>query len=164
MTTIYEQSLQRLSEASGANIEIGEDRIANVVVEDRVLTLKPSDEAESALTAFTIVAKCDDSGRFSVDTLEKALAMDLFGARTLGGHIGLFADALFLSRTIAVEGLSPEALAEEFVLLVRLAEELERELDGADDDAQGGGEAVAPAPAPEDIPHLNFGLDGFMRV
>ena len=50
MTTIYEQSLQRLSEASGSAIEIGEDRVANVVVEDRVITLKPSDEAESALT------------------------------------------------------------------------------------------------------------------
>ena len=163
MTTIYEQSLQRLSEASGSNIEIGEDRVANVVVEDRVITLKPSDEAESALTAFTIVAKCDDSGRFSVDTLEKALTMDLFGARTHGGHIGLFGGALFLSRTIAVEGLSPEALAEEFVALVRLAEEIERELGGAAD-AEGGGESAASAVAMEDIPHLNFGLGGFMQV
>ena len=163
MTTIYEQSLQRLSEASGSNIEIGEDRVANVVVEDRVITLKPSDEAESALTAFTIVARCDDSGRFPVGTLETALSMNLFGARTMGGHIGLFGGALFLSRTIAVEGLSPEALAEEFVALVRLAEETERELGGAED-AQGGGESAASAVAMEDIPHLNFGLGGFMQV
>lgn len=163
MTTIYEQSLQRLSEASGSNIEIGEDRVANVVVEDRVITLKPSDEAESALTAFTVVARCDDSGRFPVDTLETALSMNLFGARTHGGHIGLFGGALFLSRTIAVEGLSPEALAEEFVALVRLAEETERELGGADD-AQGGGESAALDPVPEDIPRLNFGLGGFMQV
>ena len=41
----------------------------------------------------------------------------------IGGHIGLFGGALFLSRTIAVEGMSPVALAEEFVALVRLAEE-----------------------------------------
>ena len=163
MATIYEQSLQRLSEASGSTIEIGEDRIANVVVEDRVITLKPSDETESALTAFTIVAHCDDSGRFPVDTLEKALALDLFGARTHGGHIGLFGGALFLSRTIAVEGLSPEALAEEFVALVRLAEETERELGGAED-AQGGGESAASAVAMEDIPRINFGLGGFMQV
>ena len=163
MTTIYEQSLQRLSEASGSNIEIGEDRVANVVVEDRVITLKPSDEAESSLTAFTVVARCDDSGRFPVDTLETALSMNLFGARTMGGHIGLFGGALFLSRTIAVEGLSPEALAEEFVALVRLAEETEHELGGAED-AQGGGESAASEPVPEDIPHLNFGLGGFMQV
>lgn len=163
MTTIYEQSLQRLSEASGSNIEIGEDRVANIVVEDRVITLKPSDEAESALTAFTVVARCDDSGRFPADTLETALSMNLFGARTMGGHIGLFGGALFLSRTIAVEGLSPEALAEEFVALVRLAEETERELGGAED-AQGGGESAASAGAMEDIPHLNFGLGGFMQV
>ena len=163
MATIYEQSLQRLSEASGSTIEIGEDRIANVVVEDRVITLKPSDETESALTAFTIVAHCDDSGRFPVDTLEKALALDLFGARTHGGHIGLFGGALFLSRTIAVDGLSPEALAEEFVALVRLANEIERELGGAED-AQGGGESAASDPVPEDIPRLNFGLGGFIQV
>ena len=163
MTTIYEQSLQRLSEASGSNIEIGEDRVANVVVEDRVITLKPSDEAESALTAFTVVARCDDSGRFPLDTLETALSMDLFGARTLGGHIGLFGGALFLSRTIAVDGLSPEALAEEFVALVRLANEIEREL-GGESAAQGGGESAALDPAPEDIPRLNFGLGGFMQV
>ena len=163
MATIYEQSLQRLSEASGSTIEIGEDRIANVVVEDRVITLKPSDETESALTAFTIVAHCDDSGRFPVDTLEKALALDLFGARTHGGHIGLFGGALFLSRTIAVDGLSPEALAEEFVALVRLANEIERELGGAED-AQGGGESAASAVAMEDIPRINFGLGGFMQV
>ena len=86
-----------------------------------------------------------------------------FGARTLGGHIGLFGGALFLSRTIAVEGLSPEALAEEFVALVRLAEETERELGGAED-AQGGGESAASAVAMEDIPRINFGLGGFMQV
>lgn len=163
MTTIYEQTLQHLSEASGSNIEIGEDRVANVVVEDRVITLKPSDEAESALTAFTVVARCDDSGRFPLDTLEKALAMDLFGARTLGGHIGLFGGALFLSRTIAVDGLSPEALAEEFVALVRLAGEIERELSGEEDE-QGGGESVASAAAMEDVPRINFGLGGFIQV
>ena len=62
----------------------------------------------------------------------------------------------------AVEGLSPEALAEEFVLLVRLAEELERELDG-EWSAQDG-ESATPEPAPEDIPYLNFGPGGFIRV
>lgn len=162
MATIYEQSLQRLSEASGSNIEIGDDRIANIVVEDRVVTLKPSDETESALTAFTIVAHSDDSGRFPVGTLEKALSMDLFGARTLGGHIGLFGGALFLSRPVAVEGLSPEALAEELVALVRLAEEAERELGG--EEGAERGEFAAPEPAPEDIPRLNFGLGGFIQV
>ena len=47
--------------------------------------------------------------------------------------------------------------------LVRLAEETERELGGAED-AQGGGESAASAVAMEDIPRINFGLGGFMRV
>ena len=47
--------------------------------------------------------------------------------------------------------------------LVRLAEETERELGGAED-AQGGGESAALDPVPENIPRLNFGLGGFMQV
>ena len=47
--------------------------------------------------------------------------------------------------------------------LVRLAEETERELGGSED-AQGGGESAAPGVALEDLPHINIGLDGFIRV
>ena len=61
------------------------------------------------------------------------------------------------------DGLSPEALAEEFVALVRLAGEIERELGGADD-AQGGGESAASAAAMEDVTRINFGLGGFIQV
>ena len=35
---------------------------------------------------------------------------------------------------------------------------------GGADDAEGGGESVASEPVPEDIPRLNFGLNGFMQV
>ena len=158
MTSIYEQAVTRLAEASGAEIEIGEDRIANIVVEERVVTLKPSDEAESALTAFTIVADRDDGASLPPAILERALVMNLFGAQTDGGHIGLFANTLFLSKTFAIEGMSPEALAEAFVALVRLADEIEREL-GGEEPSPGSTEAV-----PDDIPRIDFSLGGFMQV
>ena len=159
MTSIYEHALTRLSEASGAAIELGEDRVANVVVEERVVTLKPSDEAESALTAFTIVAHRDDGGSFPAATLERALAMNLFGAQTDGGHIGLFGNALFLSKTFAVEGMSPEALAEELVVLVRLADEIGRELDGEEPSSGLDAQAV-----PDDMPRIGSAFGGFMQV
>ena len=158
MTSIYEQAVARLADASGSEIEIGEDRIANIVVEERVVTLKPADDAESALTAFTIVADRDDGGTFPPETLERALAMNLFGAQTDGGHVGLFANTLFLSKTFAVEGMSPEALAEAFVALVRLADEIQRELAG-EEPSQDGEEAV-----PDDVPPGGFVLGDFMQV
>ena len=59
--------------------------------------------------------------------------------------------------------MKPEALAEEFVALVRLAGEIERELSGAED-GQGGGESVASAAAMEDVQRIDFGLGGFIQV
>lgn len=158
MTSIYEDAVTRLAEASGSQIEIGDDRIANIVVEDRVVTLKPADETESALTAFTIVAQQDDQGPFPPAVLERALALNLFGAQTDGGHIGLFGDALFLSKTIAVEGISPEALAEAFVTLVRLAGEIEGEL-GGEAPPQDRPEAVT-----DDMPRFDFAFGGLIQV
>lgn len=158
MTSIYEEAVTRLAEASGSQIEIGEDRIVNIMVEDRVVTLKPADEAESALTAFTIVAQQDGKEDFPPEVMARALALNLFGARTDGGHIGLFADALFLSKTVAVEGMSSEALAEAFVVLVRLAGEIERELGG---ETQSPGDAES---APDEMPLVDFALGGLMQV
>ena len=158
MTSIYEEAVTRLAEASGSQIEIGEDRIVNIMVEDRVVTLKPADEAESALTAFTIVAQQDGKEDFPPEVMARALALNLFGARTDGGHIGLFADALFLSKTVVVEGMSSEALAEAFVVLVRLAGEIEHEL---------GGETQSPGDeesAPDEMPLVDFALGGLMQV
>ena len=94
---------------------------------------------------------------------ERSAPCGPFGVRASRSGNPTPAGALFLSRTIAVEGLSPEALAEEFVALVRLAAEIEREQGGADG-TEGGGVSAAPDAAIEDLPHLNFGLGGFMRV
>ena len=151
MKTAYEEQVAALAEASGAKIEIDENRVATMMVEGRVVQLKPSDEAESGMVAFTIVATAGDDGRFERGTLESALALNLFGAQTDKGSIGLFGDALFLSKEIALDGATPEMLAEKLLAFARLAGELARELVG---DKGGDGEAAA-----------SFGgIGGFIQV
>ena len=86
MTTQYEQAVAALAETAGVEIKIGEDRVATMVVEERVVQLRPSDEVESGITAFTIVASTEGDG-FERSTLEAALMMNLFGAETgKGSH------------------------------------------------------------------------------
>lgn len=155
MATQYEQAVTALAEASEAKIEIGSDRVATMTVEARVVLLKPSDEAESGLTAFSIVAG-SDGGRFSRGVLQNALSLSLFGAKTGKGHIGLFGDSLFLSKDIALDGVTTEALAEKLLSFSRLADEIEGQLaaDGGDGAADGDAETLPAA----------GGFGGFMQV
>lgn len=154
MTTQYEQAVAELAEAAGAEIEIGNDRVATMMVEGRVVQLKPSDEAESGLTAFTIVANADDDS-FAPATLEAALAINLFGSGTDKGHLGLFGDSMFLSTDIALDGISPEQLAESLLAFSRLADDIARQLDG--DSASGDAEESLEITR-------NSGFGGFMQV
>lgn len=148
MTTQYEQAVAALAETAGVEIKIGEDRVATMVVEERVVQLRPSDEAESGLTAFTIVASTEGDG-FERSTLEAALMMNLFGAETGKGNLGLFGDSLFLSKDIALDGVSSEELAERLLAFSRLADDIEKQL-GSGGDGSGGGEAFGSA-RPDDL-------------
>lgn len=152
MTTQYEHSVAALAEASGADIAIGDDRVATMSVEGRIVLMKPSDDAESGLTAFSMVANAD-GGSFEKGVLEKALSMDLFGAQTDKGHVGLFGDSLFFSMDIALEGVTSEALAERLLAFSRLAADIESQLDG-----EGRSEA---SPEPTPLPG-GFGMGGLM--
>ena len=127
MNTQYEQAVAALAEAAGVEIEIGRDRVATMVVEERIVLLRPSDEAESGLTVFSIVASAEE-GRFEQATLEEALSMSLFGAETGKGHLGLFGDSLFISKDLPLEGVTPEELAEQLLVFSRLADGIETQL------------------------------------
>lgn len=153
MTTQYEQAVTTLAETAGVEFEIGDDRVATMVVEERVVQLRPSDEAESGMTAFTIVASADD-GSFETTTLEAALMMNLFGAETGKGHLGLFGDSLFLSKDVALDGVRTEELAERLLVFSRLADDIEKQFGGVD----GGGERASAYDASP------VGIDDFVKV
>jgi len=156
MTTQYEQAVAALAETAGVEIKIGDDRVATMVVEERVVQLRPSDEAEIGLTAFTIVASAD-GGSFGRTTLEAALMMNLFGAETGKGNLGLFGDSLFLSKDIGLEGVAPEQLAENLLAFSRLADGIEKQLGG-----EGAGEGDGSAAAAYD--ERSAGIGDFMKV
>ena len=143
MTTQYEQAVAALAETAGVEIKIGDDRVTTMVVEERVVQLRPSDEVESGITAFTIVASTEGDS-FERSTLEAALMMNLFGAETGKGHLGLFGDSLFLSKDIAIDGVSSEELAERLLAFSRLSADIEKQLDSGSDGSSGG-EAFASA-------------------
>ena len=46
MKTQYEQTVAALAEAAGLDMEIGRDRVAEMVVWERIVLLRPSNEAE----------------------------------------------------------------------------------------------------------------------
>ncbi len=152
MITAYEQAIKTLSEATGAKIDIGLDRIAMVNVEGDMVLLRPSGEEESGLTAFSIVAEGGDDDPLPRSVLELALEMNLFGINTCEGHIGLIKGSLVFSLSRPLEGTSAEAVAEQLVAFSRLSKEIKASLDEA---RERGGAKDAPGEV-SDIPVDNI--------
>lgn len=137
--TPYENAVARLASELGIGISTGDDHVCEIAVDGRVVMLRPLDETETSFTIFAPVATAPEGAAFPAETLGKALAMDLFGADTLGGHIGLFADSLILSApAIDAEGLDAETFAERLLVFSRLAGDIEQKL-------------ASPADGPEEV-------------
>ena len=131
MITAYEEAIKRLSAATGAEIDIGPDRIAMVEVEGDMIMLRPAGEDESGLTAFSILAEGGDDIPLPRSVLELALDMNLFGVNTGGGHIGFINGGLVFSLSRPLEGTTAEAVAEQLVAFTHLSRELKSSLDEA---------------------------------
>ena len=93
---------------------------------------------------FGVVSEPEDDQPRGV--LVKALELNLFGSETLGMHLGLFGNALVLSGTLPMEGLTAEDFAERLLFLSRhigkLAEKLEIESDSGN--MQPPGDSLSP--------------------
>ena len=57
--TKYEQILREVSEACGEEILPASDRVAELVVEDTVVLVKPADAVEEVVSIFTVVLDGD---------------------------------------------------------------------------------------------------------
>ena len=99
-------------------------RLCEIVVEDRLILLRYRPEDNDWLY-FGVVFESEELSR---EILEKALSLNLFGAETLGLHLGRFNQSLILSGTSEMEGLNAETLAQKLLFLARqintLAEKL----------------------------------------
>lgn len=123
--------VDELSGLTGVELELSSDKICELAVEDRVVVLRYRPDDGDWLY-FTVVAEPEDGP--GKQMMEKSLRLNLFGAETLGLHLGLFGKALILSGTVAMDGLTAETLAERLLLLARHAGKLAEKLESAEDE------------------------------
>ena len=118
--TTFERILSELGDGLGVPLSPGAGGIAELFAEGRCVLLR-ADETGEREVLLSVAAATAPAGGFSAATLRTALELDLFGRDVAGHHLGLFADTLFLSATLPLEGLSAETLAERVLALARLA-------------------------------------------
>ena len=106
--------VRELSELIGADLSLSQDNICELDVDGRVTVLRYRQEDDDWL-CFGLVT--DDDEPPSRKTLEKALSLNLFGAGTHGLHLGIFGNALVLSDSVPMAGLTAEVLAEKLLFL-----------------------------------------------
>lgn len=119
-----------LSELIGVELSYSDDKTCDLAVDGRIVVLRYRPEDEDWLYFGVVSEPEDEQPR---DALAKALELNLFGSETLGMHLGLFGNALVLSGSVPMEGLTAESFAERLLMLSRrigkLAEKLEVESD-----------------------------------
>ena len=123
--------INELAELTSTEINFTAENICEVVVEDRLILLRYRPEDNDWLY-FGVVFESEELSR---ETLEKALALNLFGAETLGLHLGLFARSLILSGTVPADGLDAEGLADKLLFLSKCIAKLSEKLQGDDSGA-----------------------------
>ena len=118
--TQYEQIIGEVAEASGTQIAIESDRVAEIAVDGMIVMVRPTDDVETSVTLFTVLV--DES--VNEAQMKKALEMSLFGRETAGGTIGLFLDSLIYSTNQPLEGLSAQEFAERLVQFAHNAQRI----------------------------------------
>ena len=121
MKTPFESIIEDLAAATGADIRIGTDRVAEIAVSDELVLVKPKDTGEETVTIFAVVSE----GDLDEAALRHALSLNLFGHGTLGGAIGLFVDSLVFSLDVPLNGLSAGDFAERLAGFAQKATEIE---------------------------------------
>ena len=120
--------VRELSELIGVELSYSDDRTCDLAVDGRIVVLRYRPDDDDWLYFGVVSESEDDQPR---GLLAKALELNLFGSETLGMHLGLFGNALVLSGSVPMDGLTAESFAERLLFLSRhigkLAEKLEVE-------------------------------------
>ena len=134
--------IKELSELTGAEMDLSPDKTCDLTVEDRIVVLRYRPEDDDWLY-FGIMA--EPEGGPSREMLAKALELNLFGSETLGLHLGLFGDALILSGTVGMDGLTAESFAEKLLFFSRKMNNLAEKLSVEDvETVSNAGEVPLP--------------------
>ena len=108
--------IRELSDLTGVEMEYSGDRMCDLAVDGRIVVLRYRPEEDDWLY-FGVVSEPEDEQPREV--LAKALELNLFGSETKGLHLGLFGNALVLSGSVPMEGLTVEGFAERLLSLSR---------------------------------------------
>ena len=119
--TTCEKLVSELGAGLGLELKPGSDGTTEIAVEGRLALIKPDADGESVLL-YTIVAMADGSP--DPETMKTALALNLFGLQTVGGHLGIYLDAYIYSRTEPLADLTAEDLADRLLAFARVANEI----------------------------------------
>ncbi len=117
--------INELSELIGVELNLSADKICDLVVDERIVVLRYRPDDDSWLYFGVVHEESDD---FSGRILKKALELNLFGIETHGFHLGLFGNALVLSGSVNMDGLTAEYFAEKILALSRHIGELAEKL------------------------------------
>ncbi|MBR3820688.1 MAG: type III secretion system chaperone [Kiritimatiellae bacterium] len=135
--------VRELSELIGVELSYSDDRTCDLAVDGRIVALRYRPDDDDWLY-FGVVSETEDDQ--SREVLAKALKLNLFGSETLGMHLGLFGNALVLSGSVPMDGLTAENFAERLLFLSRhigkLAEKLE--VGSGSDDMRSSEEIPSP--------------------
>ena len=135
--------VRELSELTGVELAYSDDKTCDLSVDGRIVVLRYRPEDDDWLY-FGVVSETEDDQ--SREVLAKALKLNLFGSETLGMHLGLFGNALVLSGSVPMDGLTAENFAERLLFLSRhigkLAEKLE--VGSGSDDMRSSEEIPSP--------------------
>ena len=123
--TTCENLVAELGQELDLELAPGTDGTTEIAVEGRLTLIKPDVTGESA-TIYTIVAMAD--GSHDQEMMRSALSINLFGLKTLGGHLGMYLDAYIYSRIEPLADLTAEALADKLVAFARVANEIAEKL------------------------------------
>ena len=123
--TTCEKLVAELGHELDLELAPGTDGTTEIAVEGRLTLIKPDATGESA-TIYTIVAMAD--GSHDQEMMRSALSINLFGLKTLGGHLGMYLDAYIYSRIEPLADLTAEALADKLVAFARVANEIAEKL------------------------------------
>ena len=121
--------IRELSGLTGVELEYSDDRICDLVVDGRIVVLRYRPDDGDWLY-FGVVSESDDE--LPKDILAKALELNLFGTETSGFHLGLFGNALVLSGSASMDGLTAEDFADRLLSLSRQIGKLAGKLEMTD--------------------------------
>ena len=119
--------ISELSDLIGVDLEYSDDKTCDLAADGRIVVLRYRPEDEDWLY-FGVVCETDDE--LPRETLMKALEMNLFGAETKGLYLGLFSNALVLSGSVSMDGLTAEIFADRILFLSRQIGKLVEKLEG----------------------------------